>query len=191
MVINTLGGPFTIATDAANESLLAALSSSSSNKTAVLDAVQRGCATCEAAQCDRSVGFGGSPDEACETTLDALLMDGAPLNTGAVAALRRVRDAAGVARAVLDRTDHSLLAGDLATAFAVQNGFVEDSIGTAESVRACREWRDRDQCQPNYRRRRRRGARRRASCNATPRTERTRHQRIKRRDTKQATTPSP
>ncbi|KAK7924019.1 hypothetical protein PG985_006073 [Apiospora marii] len=154
MIINTWGGPFTVATDAAYESLLAASSSSdSSNKTAALDAVQRGCAACEAAQCDGSVGFGGSPDEACETTLDALLMDGATLNTGAVAALRRVRDAIGVARAVLDHTEHSLLAGDLATAFAVQNGFVEeDSIGTAASARACREWRDRDRCQPNYRR---------------------------------------
>lgn len=149
MVINTWGGPFTAATDAAYDSLIA----SPFSKTAALDAVQRGCAACEAAQCDGSVGFGGSPDEACETTLDALLMDGATLNTGAVAALRRVRDAAGVARAVLDHTGHSLLAGDLATAFAVQNGFAEeDSIGTAASARACREWRERDRCQPNYRR---------------------------------------
>ncbi|KAK8138311.1 hypothetical protein PG984_001691 [Apiospora sp. TS-2023a] len=158
MVINTWGGPFTVATDAAYETLVAAAASSSSNKTgkaAALDAVQRGCAACEAAQCDGSVGFGGSPDEECETTLDALLMDGATLNTGAVAALRRVRDAVGVARAVLDHTDHSLLAGDQATAFAVQNGFLEeegDGIGTAESARACREWRERDRCQPNYRR---------------------------------------
>ncbi|KAK7970399.1 nucleophile aminohydrolase [Apiospora saccharicola] len=157
MVINTWGGPFTVATDAAYEPLVAA-SSSFINKTgggaAALDAVQRGCAACEAAQCDGSVGFGGSPDEQCETTLDALLMDGATLNTGAVAALRRVRDAVGVARAVLDHTDHSLLAGDQATAFAVQNGFVEEQggIGTAESARACHEWRERDRCQPNYRR---------------------------------------
>ncbi|KAK8055972.1 N(4)-(beta-N-acetylglucosaminyl)-L-asparaginase [Apiospora rasikravindrae] len=167
MVINTWGGPFTIATDAAYESLLASSSSSggsssnnkSTNKTtratavAALDAVQLGCAACEAAQCDGSVGFGGSPDEQCETTLDALLMDGATLKTGAVAALRRVRDAVGVARAVLDHTSHSLLAGDLATAFAVENGFVEEAggIGTADSARACREWRERDKCQPNYR----------------------------------------
>ncbi|KAK6864812.1 asparaginase-domain-containing protein [Apiospora arundinis] len=160
MVINTWGGPFTVATDAAYESLIASSSHSPSDanrnrsKTAAaaaLDAVQSGCAACEAAQCDGSVGFGGSPDEQCETTLDALLMDGATLNTGAVAALRRVRDAIGVARAVLDHTSHSLLAGDQATAFAAQNGFLEEDIGTADSARRCQEWRDRDRCQPNYR----------------------------------------
>ncbi len=36
----------------------------------------QGCARCEADQCDLTVGFGGSPDEDGETTLDALIMDG-------------------------------------------------------------------------------------------------------------------
>lgn len=146
-VINTWGGPFTAATDVA---YLALAGSASTSSTAALDAVQAGCATCEANQCDGSVGYGGSPDEACETTLDALLMDGATLNTGAVAALRRVRDAVGVARAVLDHTAHSLLAGDQATAFAVQNGFVEEDIATDASRAACEAWRE-AACQPNYR----------------------------------------
>ncbi len=42
----------------------------------VLDAVERGCAQCELEQCDGSVGFGGSPDERGETTLDAMIMNG-------------------------------------------------------------------------------------------------------------------
>lgn len=41
-----------------------------------LDAVENGCAMCEREQCDGSVGFGGSPDELGETTLDAMIMDG-------------------------------------------------------------------------------------------------------------------
>lgn len=41
-----------------------------------VDAVAEGCAVCEREQCDLSVGFGGSPDERGETTLDALVMDG-------------------------------------------------------------------------------------------------------------------
>lgn len=41
-----------------------------------LDAVETGCAQCEKEQCDGTVGFGGSPDEAGETTLDAMIMDG-------------------------------------------------------------------------------------------------------------------
>jgi N4-(beta-N-acetylglucosaminyl)-L-asparaginase len=145
-VINTWGGPFTVATDAAYLALVA----NGDGATAALDAVQTGCSTCEANKCDGSVGYGGSPDEACETTLDALLMDGTTLNTGAVASLRRIKNAVGVARAVLDHTAHSLLAGDLATAFAVQNGFVEEDLATNDSLAACADWRA-AACQPNYR----------------------------------------
>lgn len=41
-----------------------------------LDAVETGCMTCEWEQCDGSVGYGGSPDETGETTLDAMIMNG-------------------------------------------------------------------------------------------------------------------
>ena len=41
-----------------------------------LDAVEKGCSVCEVEQCDGSVGYGGSPDEKGETTLDAMIMDG-------------------------------------------------------------------------------------------------------------------
>lgn len=46
-----------------------------------LDAIEAGCSVCENEQCDGTVGFGGSPDEDGETTLDALLMDGWVLET--------------------------------------------------------------------------------------------------------------
>ncbi len=38
------------------------------------DLCARSAAVCEAEQCDLSVGFGGSPNEAGETTLDAMIM---------------------------------------------------------------------------------------------------------------------
>lgn len=115
-----------------------------------LDAVQIGCSRCERNQCDGTVGYGGSPDEKCETTLDAMIMDGRTMKSGAVAALRRVRDAIAVARMVLEHTEHTMLAGDFATDFAVQNGFAEESLTTPESARLCNEWK-RGGCQPNYR----------------------------------------
>lgn len=149
-VINTWGGAFTAATEAAF-AVLAGESGSGSGSGSALDAAEAGCATCEARQCDGTVGYGGSPDEACETTLDALIMDGATLDAGAVAGLRRVRDAVAVARRVLHHTRHTLLAGDLATAFALQNGFVEGDLATPASAAACAAWRAAD-CQPNYRR---------------------------------------
>ncbi|KAI0408296.1 asparaginase [Xylaria palmicola] len=142
-VINTWGGPFTAATDAAYLALLAA-------ETSALDAVELGCSTCEANQCDGSVGYGGSPDENCETTLDAMIMDGTTMKSGSVAALRRVKNAIGVARAVLEHTTHTMLAGDQATDFAVGNGFTAEDLTTAASAASCAAWKA-GGCQPNYR----------------------------------------
>ncbi|KAK3200956.1 hypothetical protein GRF29_213g512849 [Pseudopithomyces chartarum] len=142
-VINTWGGPFVAATDAAWLSL-------QSNATSALDAVQVGCSTCEKNQCDGSVGFGGSPDENCETTLDAMIMDGTTMKSGAVAGLRRIKDAIAVARHVLEYTTHTLLAGDLATQFAISNGFRASNLTTAEQEARCQAWREAN-CQPNYR----------------------------------------
>lgn len=36
----------------------------------------QGCQRCEQLQCDGTVGFGGSPDEDGQTTLDAMIMNG-------------------------------------------------------------------------------------------------------------------
>ncbi|KAI5918720.1 asparaginase-domain-containing protein [Camillea tinctor] len=143
MVINTWGGDFIAATDAAFLSLVRSGASA-------LDAVEIGCATCEANQCDGSVGYGGSPDENCETTLDAMIMDGTTMKSGSVAALRRVKDAISVARAVLEHTTHTMLAGELATDFAISNGFIAQNLTTADSAASCEAWRAAG-CQPNYR----------------------------------------
>ncbi|SPO03277.1 related to glycosylasparaginase [Cephalotrichum gorgonifer] len=143
-VINTWSGPFTAATDAAYSALTA-------RGATALDAVEIGCATCERNQCDGTVGWGGSPAESCETTLDALIMDGRTMDIGAVAGLRRVREAISVARRVLEFTEHSMLSGDLATEFAVQNGFEEVDLASEESLKKCEEWKS-GGCQPNYRR---------------------------------------
>lgn len=67
-------------------------------------------------------------------------MDGDSMRAGAVAGLRRVRAAASAARLVMERTSHSLLAGDLATRFAVEMGLPEGGLSTEESRRAYREW---------------------------------------------------
>ncbi|KAI1420008.1 asparaginase [Xylaria sp. FL1777] len=143
LVINTWGGPFTAGTDAAYLSLLEA-------QTSALDAVEVGCSTCEANQCDGSVGYGGSPDENCETTLDAMIMDGTTMKSGSVAALRRIKNAIGVARAVLEHTTHTMLAGDFATEFAVSNGFAVQNLTTLDSAASCAAWKA-GGCQPNYR----------------------------------------
>ncbi|CAM6090885.1 unnamed protein product [Calypogeia fissa] len=116
-----------------------------------LDAVVEGCSTCEELRCDFSVGYGGSPDEAGETTLDAMIMDGTTMDVGAVGALRSVKHAIRVARLVLDHSEHSLLVGDQASAFALSLGIPGPyNLSTEYSLEQWSTWRD-YQCQPNFR----------------------------------------
>ncbi|CAA9995441.1 unnamed protein product [Nesidiocoris tenuis] len=114
-----------------------------------LDALEIGCSTCEDEQCDGTVGYGGSPDENGETTLDALVINGDTMEMGSVAGLRRIKNAASVARKVMEHTGHSILAGDLATAFAKQMGFREESLSTNHSTEMWQKWKE-SQCQPNF-----------------------------------------
>ncbi|KAG5946924.1 hypothetical protein E4U60_003584 [Claviceps pazoutovae] len=145
IIIHTWSGPFKAASSAASTILRLPHASA-------LDAIQAGASACEQNQCDGTVGPGGSPDETCETTLDALLMHGGhTLNVGAVGSLRRVKNAVAVARHVLEYTQHSLLVGDLATRFAIERGFLEEDLTTRHSVARCEEWK-RGGCQPNARR---------------------------------------
>ncbi|KAL6722942.1 hypothetical protein Aduo_018007 [Ancylostoma duodenale] len=74
-------------------------------------ALVEGLSTCERLQCDTTVGYGGSPDENGETTLDALVIDGNGIRMGAVANLHRIKDAARVAWAVMNYTKHTMLVG--------------------------------------------------------------------------------
>jgi len=114
-----------------------------------LDAVYHGCTQCEIDQCDGTVGFGGSPDENGETTLDSLILDARTMNAGAVGGLRRVRNAIGVARAIMEHTTHTILVGDQATAFAIEMGFKEQSLATTTSIEIWENWK-KGNCQPNY-----------------------------------------
>ncbi|KAK3914538.1 N(4)-(Beta-N-acetylglucosaminyl)-L-asparaginase [Frankliniella fusca] len=120
-----------------------------SERGSALDAVERGCSLCEELQCDGTVGFGGSPDEDGETTLDAMIMDGVSMNIGAVSDLRRIPNAISVARKVLDHTAHTMLAGDQATKFATQLGFKQQSLSTNKSLEIWSQWKKK-QCQPNF-----------------------------------------
>ncbi|XP_065883752.1 putative N(4)-(beta-N-acetylglucosaminyl)-L-asparaginase GH22932 isoform X2 [Dysidea avara] len=114
-----------------------------------LDAVVAAGTECEVEQCDHSVGYGGSPDEKGETTLDAMIMDGVSHDVGAVGCLKNVNNAIGVARAVMDHTSHTLLVGDDATNFALSMGFNASNLTTPYSEKLWSAWKS-SNCQPNY-----------------------------------------
>ncbi|KAF7244069.1 N(4)-(beta-N-acetylglucosaminyl)-L-asparaginase, partial [Varanus komodoensis] len=114
-----------------------------------LDAVEKGCGQCEIEQCDGSVGYGGNPDEHGETTLDAMIMDGNTMQVGAVADLRRIKNAIGVARKVIEHTRHTLLVGESASLFAESMGFQSEDLTTQNSLAVYLKWLNRS-CQPNF-----------------------------------------
>ena len=68
---------------------------------------------------------------------------------GAVGCLRNIKPAMSVARAVLERTGHSLLVGEKATQFAVRLGYTEESLTSPESHQMWSQWRQ-NNCQPNF-----------------------------------------
>jgi isoaspartyl peptidase/L-asparaginase-like protein (Ntn-hydrolase superfamily) len=70
-------------------------------------------------------GRGSAPNSAGYVELDASIMDGATRAAGAVAALRDFVSPVGIARAVMEKTPHVLLAGTGAVAFARREGFAE------------------------------------------------------------------
>ena len=89
---------------------------------------------------DYWVGAGGVPNEVGETTLDAMMMWGPTHDLGAVGCLKRVKKAISVARAVMEKTQHSLIVGDDATRFAARMGFTETSLTSVVSQQAWDKW---------------------------------------------------
>ena len=104
-----------------------------------LDAVEAGVRVPEADLRNHSVGKGGYPDRDGKVTLDASIMD-ADGNCGAVAVLEHITHAVSVARRVMERTPHVLLAGDGALQFALEQGFEKENLLTPEADKAWHEW---------------------------------------------------
>ncbi|XP_074291126.1 putative isoaspartyl peptidase/L-asparaginase 3 isoform X1 [Silene latifolia] len=97
------------------------------------------------------VGPGGSPDENGETTLDALVMNGATMEVGAVAAMRYVKDGIKAARLVMDYTEHTLLVGEQASVFAISMGLPGPmNLSSEDSLQKWIKWKE-NNCQPNFR----------------------------------------
>ena len=89
---------------------------------------------------DNSVGYGGLPNEDGVVQLDASVMHGPTRKCGAVGALEKVKNAAKVARAVMERTNHAFIVGQGATQFAIDEGFEPMDLLTEKSRTAWLAW---------------------------------------------------
>ena len=93
------------------------------NGASALDAVEIGIRAVEADPAEHTVGFNGYPNILGVLELDASVMDGRTLNSGAVALMRGFPYAISVARQVMERKlPHVLLAGAGAERFAREIG---------------------------------------------------------------------
>jgi len=87
-----------------------------------LDAIEAGVRMVEADTSIHTVGRGGLANILGRVQLDAMIMDGTTLRTGAVGAVEGVAHPISVARAVLERLPHELLVGPGAERFAREIG---------------------------------------------------------------------
>ena len=104
-----------------------------------LDAVEAGVKLPEADPKERSVGYGGRPDRDGRVTLDACIMDEFS-NIGSVGCLEHIMHPISVARAVMDKTPHTMLVGDGALDFALSQGFKKENLLVKESEDEWKEW---------------------------------------------------
>lgn len=106
-----------------------------------LDAVEIGIRLVEANPDERSVGYNGYPNILGELELDASIMEGRTLDSGAVALLRGFPYAISVARQVMERElPHVLLAGEGAERFAREIKAEQwNSMLTPEIIKVWRE----------------------------------------------------
>lgn len=104
-----------------------------------LDAVEAGVKIPEADLKNVTVGKGGYPDRDGHVTLDACIMDENG-NCGAVLAMEHITHAISVARLVMEKTPHVMLAGEGALQFALENGFQKENLLTEGSKKAWQEW---------------------------------------------------
>ena len=92
---------------------------------------------------DQSVGLGGLPNEEGIVQLDASCMHGPTKRAGSVCSIEDIATPSLVAKAVMDYTDHVMLAGAGARKFAIAMGFKAQDLLTDKSRQDWLRWKSR------------------------------------------------
>ncbi len=123
----------------ANEKALSVLESGGG----LLDAIVEGISLTELDLGVDSVGVGGGPNSEGVVSLDACIMHGPTHRCGSVAAVEGIAPVIALARAVMEKTRHVMLAGEGARQFALANGFQPVNLLTENARRGWLERRQR------------------------------------------------
>lgn len=104
-----------------------------------LDAVELACRITEDDPADHSVGYSGLPNLLGEVELDASIMDGRTLRSGAVAGLHGYGNPITLARKVMEELPHVLLVGRGAERFAAEMGMTPADQRTEAALQRWRQ----------------------------------------------------
>lgn len=114
-----------------------------------LDAAEAVARSAESDRTTRSVGYGGYPDRTGRITLDASVMTHEG-RCGAVAALENIEHPVSVARAIMEKTPHILLAGNGAYQFARDIGHQHKNLLTLEAQESYEKWSESEPAAPRH-----------------------------------------
>lgn len=105
-----------------------------------MDAVEAAIRMVERDPGVRTVGLGGAPNIIGEIECDACIMCGETLRSGAVCALRYYYHAISVAREIMERIPHVMLAGEGAERFAAEIGAEKGEMLTERAGERYERW---------------------------------------------------
>ncbi len=104
-----------------------------------LDAVEQACRAVEADPDVQSVGYGGCPDRSGEVSLEASIML-SPSRCASVCYVRRFAHPVSMARLVMEKLRHVLLAGEGADRFAMRQGMAPANLLTPRARKMWLKW---------------------------------------------------
>ena len=112
-----------------------------------LTAAVEGVAVEEENPKNTTVGFGGAPDRTGKVTLDACVMNHLG-DCGAVVAVENIVNVARLAKDVMEKTPHVMLAGKGAQDFAISEGYNQTDLLTEKSKEDWKKWLESEEYKP-------------------------------------------
>ncbi len=112
-----------------------------------LNAAVEGVAVEEENPKNTTVGFGGAPDRTGKVTLDACVMNHLG-DCGAVVAVENIVNVARLAKDVMEKTPHVMLAGKGAQDFAISEGYKQTDLLTEQSKKDWKKWLESEEYKP-------------------------------------------